>query len=111
MRSVVVVLPASMCAMMPMFRVRLSGVCRGIAADSCWLRASGFGLQVLPAVVGKRLVRFRHPVRVLALLHGAAAEIRRIEELVGELLLHGLAVAAGIRVAHQPADAERQAAV
>ena len=28
--SVVVVFPASMCAMMPMFRVRSSGVCLGI---------------------------------------------------------------------------------
>src|SRR5437899_12691862 len=31
MRSVVVVFPASMCAMMPMFRMRSSGVMRGIA--------------------------------------------------------------------------------
>src|ERR1700735_2624596 len=29
MRSVVVVFPASMCAMIPMFRQRLSGTCRG----------------------------------------------------------------------------------
>jgi hypothetical protein len=44
MRSVVVVLPASMCAMMPMFRVRLSGVCRGIAE---LLLALGSGLLAL----------------------------------------------------------------
>ena len=44
--------------------------------------------------MGEGLVGFGHPVRVLALLHRAAAEIRRIEQLVGELLLHGLAVAA-----------------
>src|SRR5215212_8832582 len=33
MRSVVVVLPASMCAMMPMLRYCWSGVVRGISAD------------------------------------------------------------------------------
>src|SRR3989441_9834594 len=33
MRSVVVVFPASMCAMMPMFRMRSSGVVLGISSD------------------------------------------------------------------------------
>ena len=59
----------------------------------------------------KRLVGFRHAVRVFALLDGAAAQVRGIEQLVGELLLHRLAVAARARVADQPADAQRQAAV
>src|SRR5688572_24406618 len=57
------------------------------------------------------LVGFGHAVRVFALLDGAAAQVRRVEQLVGELLLHRLAVAALTRVADQPADAERQAAV
>jgi hypothetical protein len=37
MRSVVVVLPASMWAMMPMFRVRSSGACLAISAFSLQL--------------------------------------------------------------------------
>src|SRR5436190_23274246 len=104
MRSVVVVFPASMWAMMPMLRVRLSGVWRGIANVP-------IPKNLLPAVVGERLVGFGHPVRVFALLHRAAAEVCRVEQLVGELLLHRLAVAARARVGDEPADAEREAAV
>src|SRR5436309_7337780 len=59
----------------------------------------------------KRLVRFGHPVRVLALFHRAAAQVRGVEKLVRQPLLHRLAVAAGAGIADQPADAERQAPV
>src|SRR6187402_3135457 len=61
--------------------------------------------------MGVGLVGLGHPVRVLTLLHRATAQVRRVEQLVGELLLHGLAVAAGVGIAHQPPDAEREAAV
>src|SRR5262249_53103729 len=59
----------------------------------------------------ERLVGFRHPVHVFALLTGASPEVRGVAQLVGELLGHRLAVAALAREADQPADAERQAAV
>src|SRR6187401_1720403 len=61
--------------------------------------------------MGERLVRFRHAVRVFTLLDRTAAQVRRIEQLVRELLLHRLAVATRARVADQPADAQRQAPV
>src|SRR5688500_16608642 len=96
-----------MCAMMPMFRFRSSGVCRGITS-SFVLRAWSL---VLPAVVREGLIRFRHPMRVFALLHGAAAQVRRVEQLVRKLLLHRLAVAALSRERDQPADAERETPV
>src|SRR5438093_6731776 len=92
-----------MCAMMPMFRVLLSASCLGIA--------DLLSAYCLPPVMSERLVRFGHAVRVLALLHRAAAKVRRVHELVGQLLLHRLAVAARPRVADQPPDAEREAAV
>src|SRR2546422_4841088 len=125
MRSVVVVFPAPMWAMMPMFRYRSSGVVRAIviscvlcaakmrgdrartlpaglappcrpAAFSPGEAASASGLRVvsqrlkveggmslldvrpstrsddLPAIVGERLVRFRHLVRVFLLLDRVA---------------------------------------
>src|SRR5678815_382489 len=50
-------------------------------------------------------------MRVLALLHGASTKIRRVEQLVSELLLHRLAVTALTRVRHEPADAERKTPV
>src|SRR5918993_1157345 len=46
----------------------------------------------LPAIMRERLVGFRHPVRVLTLLHGAAAKVRGVQQLVRELLLHRLAI-------------------
>src|SRR5215510_5713776 len=85
MRSVVVVLPASMCAMIPMFRVSLRGCVRAMALVSSRI----FPVD-LPAVVCERLVRFRHLVRVVLLLHRAAAEVGRVEQLGSELLAHRL---------------------
>src|SRR4029079_14007455 len=66
---------------------------------------------LLPAIVRERLVRFGHAVRVFALLHRAAAQVRRVEQLIGQLLLHRLAVAARPGVAHEPPDAQREPAV
>src|SRR5688572_6179986 len=86
-----------MWAMMPMFRVFSSGACLAITK--------------LPTVVRESLVRFGHAVSVFAFLDGAASEIRRVEQLVGQLLLHRLAVAPRAREANQPADAEREAAI
>src|SRR5580765_3160064 len=105
-----------MWAMMPMFLVLLRGDCLGTGLSSKFsvlsskfsVRSSSF---VLPAIVGKRLVRLGHPMRVFALLHRAAAQVRGVEEFVRELFVHRLAVAARARVADQPADAEREAAV
>src|SRR5918994_4849055 len=100
MRSVVVVLPASMCAMMPMLRVRFSGTCRGITSLGCsvagllgsWVAATeppGYSATPLPAIVGERLVRLGHAMSVLALLHRAAPEVGRVQQLIRQLLLHG----------------------
>src|SRR5436190_22724676 len=106
MRSVVVVLPASMWAMMPMLRVFASDVSLGISI-SC-----RFPPQAeLPTVVCERFVGFGHAVNVFALLHRAAAEIGRVHALVGEPFLHRRAVPAIARTADDPADAQRQAAV
>src|SRR5262245_62208740 len=87
-----------MWAMMPMFLVLLRGDCLGTSFQ-------------LPAIMSERLVRLGHPVCVFALLHRAASQVRAVEEFVRELLVHRLAVAARARVADQPADAEREAAV
>src|SRR5262245_26285093 len=101
-----------MWAMMPMFRVRANGVWRGITTYSATLTNRRMDeLTDLPAIVGEGLVGFGHTMRVFALLDGAAAQVRRVEQLVRELLLHRLAVAALPRVEDQPANAERQAAV
>src|SRR5918992_28627 len=86
--------------MMPMLRHLLSATCRGIER-----------YQPLPAIVRERLVRFRHSVRVFALLDRTATQVARVEQFVRELLFHRLAVAASAGVADDPADAQREAAV
>ena len=99
----VVVFPASMWAMMPMFRVRSSGVWRGISTNlSVHLH------RHLPAVMCKCLVGFSHTMSVFALLHRSTSQVGRVQKLVRQLLLHGLAVAALAREADEPPDAERQ---
>src|SRR5215475_1947082 len=89
-----------MCAMMPMLRVRSSGV----------VRAMGDLDGDLPAIVGEGLVGLRHAMRVFALLHRLAALVRGVDDLVGELLEHALAAAA-TRVLFDPAHGERRGAL
>src|SRR4051812_25063202 len=110
MRSVVVVLPASMCAMMPMFRNLESSVGFIIPRVSCGPRpavetAAARPTSLLPAVVRERLVGVGHTVRVLALLDGVAARAGGVHQLVGQPLAHRL-LAAGPGVVHEPADRE-----
>src|SRR5438067_844694 len=90
-----------MWAMMPMLRVLSSGTTRAMGVSP------GRGL---PAVVGKGLVRLRHPVRVLLLLDGAAAPVRRVEDLAGEPVDHRL-LGTGARVLHEPAHGQGDAAL
>src|SRR5215212_10049204 len=121
MRSVVVVLPASMCAMIPMLRVLASWApvaillllfvrvrVRGSGAATTrsvrWAR----GRWWLPAVVREGLVRLGHLVGVLAPLHGGAEAVARVEQLVHQALGHRL-LATRAAVLDEPAQAERGA--
>src|SRR5574339_751813 len=98
MRSVVVVLPASMCAEMPMLRYRSMGV----------LRATMLTRVPSEPVVGECLVGVRHAMDFLALLHGAAAPFGRLLQLAGEAHRHRL-LAALLRRLANPAHGERHA--
>src|SRR5205823_7764567 len=103
MRSVVVVLPASMCAMMPMFRVFSSEYCRSTAflvspVDRVLPPRSKEGGQAaaplsvdvapLPAIMRERFVGLRHLVRVFPLLHCRAPVVGRVEQLGSQLVGH-----------------------
>src|SRR5215469_16876697 len=104
MRSVVVVLPASICAMIPMLRTLASStavwVATCFASSFCLnchrqsLRLNGAARRraagLLPAVVGEGLVGFGHLVGVLAALHARPEAVARVEQLVHEPLGHRL---------------------
>src|SRR6185436_330070 len=103
MRSVVVVFPASMCAMMPMLRVFSSVKFLGTfkASSKVDQRAMPRGrthvprrMQPLepglPAIVGEGLVGLRHLVGIFFLLDGVATHLRGVQELPRQLLAHGL---------------------
>src|SRR5438552_9109897 len=81
-------------------------------ATPAWLPRWGprHGRRRLPSVMSKRLVRLGHSMRVFPLLDGAATQVRRVEQLVGALLLHRLTVAARRAVADDPATLQRQPA-
>src|SRR4051794_16115302 len=113
MRSVVVVLPASMWAMMPMLRYLSSGWLRAMTSNSNALAGlmrspAKAGIQIefrdrLPAVVAEGAVRLGHPVRVLALLDRVAAIARRVHQLARQAAGHRL-LRAVARGGDQPAD-------
>src|SRR5437868_2884064 len=63
-------------------------------------------MKRLPPIVRECLVRFGHAVHVFLLLHGPAASIRRINQLIRELVHHGLARALP-RILQQPANRQR----
>src|SRR5918999_5485186 len=97
MRSVVVVLPASMCAMIPMLRTRSSAMRVAVVLIAA---------RLLPAVVREGLVRLRHPVDVVLLLERAALAVDRVHQLGRQLLVQAL-LAALARELDEPADGER----
>src|SRR6185436_20804613 len=103
MRSVVVVFPASMCAMIPMLRT----LARAASAAATVFPTCRLGVcRSLPAVVGEGLVGLGHLVRVLTPLHRGTEAVARVEQLVHEALDHGLLTPrAGVR--GQPAQPQR----
>src|SRR5215217_8578525 len=100
MRSVTVVFPASIWAMIPMFRVLASGTWRATVAT----------YPGLPLEMAEGLVGLGHLVRVFAPLHRGAQAVGCIDELCCELLAHALAAALA-RGLDQPANTEREAAI
>src|ERR1700693_4200703 len=78
-RSVVVVLPASICAMIPMFRTLSITTGR-----SCIFSATLISLLV--PEVGESLVAFRHPVGFLFALDRPTRVLGRVKQLERELL-------------------------
>src|SRR6266403_2551376 len=111
MRSVDVVFPASMCAMIPMLRVSSSLNARPIAPCAPFfspvrIATASLTRTPLPAVVRERLVRFRHAMHVFLLLHGPAARIGRVNQFIRQLIHHRLACALP-RILQQPANRQR----
>src|ERR1700692_3121475 len=134
MRSVDVVFPASICAIIPMLRVSsslnalLMCPCSACFADTCFPE-SGFAVPCfvdscgvksftgtiqpsfncmlrLPAIVRKSLVGFSHAMHIFFFLHGAAASVRSVDQLVSQLIDHRLA-GAFPRILQQPANGQR----
>src|SRR5712692_7095177 len=103
MRSVVVVLPASMWAMIPMFRTLSIATGRSVT-----LRATLISLLV--PEVRKSLVAFRHPVGFFLALDGPTRVLRGVEDLERQLLRHALAAALAGE-AHDPAPRQGQPAL
>src|SRR5215213_4818787 len=69
-----------------------------------------YRVRFLPAVVAEGAVRFRHAVRVFALLHRIAAVLRSVHQLARQTARHGL-LRAGTRRRDQPADGQRLGAL
>src|SRR5437879_9768071 len=110
MRSVVVVFPASMCAMIPMFRSFSSRAGR----SSCFTATAAISL--LPPIpdlvpeVAEGLVGLSHPVRLFLPLHRPAGVVAGVQELIRKLLRHAPASTLP-REPHQPPTGERQPTV
>src|SRR5689334_1682044 len=101
MRSVVVVLPASMCAMMPILRTFVRSVStscatarfplfRLLGCSWCYAGAVSRRRSKSPAVVREGPVRLGHLVGVFPSLDGGTQAVAGIQDLVREALDHGL---------------------
>src|SRR5260370_6355097 len=135
MRSVVVVFPASMCAMMPIFLHRSNGTVLDTAfflsslRDSCSPTMFAGLLKIhlnyacgapgvharpsktqLPPIMRKSLIRFRHPVYIFFLLDGRAFTVRSVEQFIAQLVNHSL-FRAPAGVSHQPTNRQPRAPV
>src|ERR1700682_2509700 len=102
-RSVVGVLPASICAMIPMFRTLSIATGR-----SCIFSATLISLLV--PEVGESLVAFRHPVGFLFALARPPRVLGSVKQLERELLRHALPPTLASET-NDPAPRERQPAL
>src|SRR5690242_14829646 len=109
MRSVVVVLPASMWAMMPMLRTRSNSPILGTRVPVCVCVTAKVSSDFLPAIVREGPVGLRHPVHVVLPLERPALLVGGVQDLAGELLVH-LLLAPLAREGHEPAHGERAGA-
>src|SRR5262249_46219290 len=133
MRSVVVVLPASMWAMMPIFLHRSNGTVLDTAfvffsslrtscsptvfagvlkfQPICGGRPPSITqLPQLPPIMRESLIGFRHAVYIFFLLDRCPTAISRIEQLVSQLVDHPLlSTSSGVR--DQPANRQRCAPI
>src|SRR5665213_2487255 len=99
MRSVVVVLPASMCAMMPMLRTFSRGYSRAVISLQTFF--------YLPAIVGEGLVGLSLLGHVLTALDGRPHTVGGVDDLVSQTVGHGL-LATLLREVGQPSYGERR---
>src|SRR4051794_15706414 len=113
MRSVVVVLPASMCAMMPMLRVLASVSATpsvpgfvAVAVLMLFLASCQDPLRLEASIVRKGAIRLSHAMGVLAPFDCGPGVVECVEQLIGQFLLHRLARARPRRK-QQPAHRER----
>src|SRR5579872_5580831 len=107
MRSVVVVLPASMWATIPMLRIFSSDPWAVMVAP-CFVSSCCVVMNPprrLPPIVRERLVRFGHLVRILAPLHRGAGVVAGVKNLRGQLVAHRPPRPLS-GVLHEPADSE-----
>src|SRR5262252_5117907 len=120
MRSVVVVLPASICAMMPIFRYRSRAVVRAInetprrhlrrRPQRSHISDKWSAARCLPAVVREGLIRVGHPMRIFPPLHRDATIIGSVEEFTREPFLHRVFRAIP-RTRDEPPNSQRLATV
>src|SRR6185437_5335238 len=111
MRSVVVVLPASMWAMMPMFLQRSNGTVLGTTFYSFWApKILVSKPEISPPVVREGFIGFRHAMHVFFFLDGRALTVGGIKQFIRQLINHAL-LTASAGVGDEPADRKRRAAV
>src|SRR6185503_5549865 len=97
MRSVVVVFPASMCAIIPMLRVFSSGTVLAISLSPEKKEAvqpppyhQHHIAKKLPTIMRESAIGLRHSVRIFFLFNRRAAIVRRVDQFSRQFFLHRL---------------------
>src|SRR5690606_16786679 len=106
MRSVSVVLPASMWAAMPMLRVCARSVLIAVVIASVSCRYCGHPGEGSPTVMGVGAVRLCHPFDILLLLDCPTTAGCCVEQFAGDPF-HGGTFGTRVTGSHEPAQAQR----
>src|ERR1700692_1799602 len=93
-------------SLIPVLPILASSIAAALSLLPARFNLHSIAMSLLPAIMRENLVGFGHTMHIFFFLHGAAASVRSVDQLVSQLIDHGLARAFP-RILQQPANGQR----